>query len=949
MDYKDTLNLPKTSFPMKANLPKLEPDMLARWDEMDIYSRIRQASANRPLWILHDGPPYANGNIHMGTALNKILKDFVVKSRAMLGYNAVYVPGWDCHGLPIEHQVDKELGLDTADVDVRRAMDPLEKIRRCREYAQKYIDIQREEFKRLGIIGDWKRPYVTMEPAYQAVIAREFGRFVGTGVVYKGLKPVHWCMHCKTALAQAEVEYEDQTTQTVYVRFPVRSASPALAQALGGKPAAVVIWTTTPWTLPANLAIAVNPTETYTVVELDGQSLIVARPLAEAFAGLPGVRGRASLTDVAIPGQALEGTVARHPWIDRDSPVLAADFVAMDTGTGLVHIAPGHGEEDYELGRKAGLKIYNPVDDDGRYIPEVELFARMTVWEANPKIVEHLRKIGALVAEVTLNHEYPHCWRCKNPTLFLATEQWFISLDKKGLRQRALEAVEREVAWIPAWGRDRIFNMIAHRPDWTISRQRVWGVPIVAFYCGACETLLVEERLVEYVAAIMHDGRGAEEWHARAAKDLLPPGTRCPKCGGEEFRKETDILDVWFDSGCSHAAVLETRPELRWPAEMYLEGSDQHRGWFHSSLLEAVGTRNRAPYQSVLTHGFVVDGEGRKMSKSQGNYVQQEELIPKYGAEVLRLWVASEDYAEDIRLSHEILNRLSDAYRRIRNTFRFLLGTLADFDPDRDRVSYDQMDEIDRWALLRLGELIARTRRAYEEYQFHVVFHTTHNFCAVDLSSLYLDIIKDRLYTRAPDDPSRRASQTVCFEMLTALARILAPILSFTTDEVWSYIPGRAKPESVHLVTLPEERGEWVNERMAADWERLLEVRGEVSRALESARKQGLIGKGIDAVVYVTSAPEEQWRPLLAGKGEALLATLFNVSAVKLAGTAPPAEGSVLYESQDIPGLALAVVPAQRLGWKKCERCWTWSPEVGADPRHPTLCERCLPVVLGLS
>jgi len=948
MDYKDTLNLPKTSFPMKANLPKLEPDMLARWDEMDIYSRIRQASANRPLWILHDGPPYANGNIHMGTALNKILKDFVVKSRAMLGYNAVYVPGWDCHGLPIEHQVDKELGLDTADVDVRRAMDPLEKIRRCREYAQKYIDIQREEFKRLGILGDWKRPYVTMEPAYQAVIAREFGRFVGTGVVYKGLKPVHWCMHCKTALAQAEVEYEDQTTQTVYVRFPVRSASPALAQALGGKPAALVIWTTTPWTLPANLAIAVNPTETYTVVELDGQSLIVARPLAEAFAGLPGVRGRASLTDVAIPGQALEGTVAHHPWIDRDSPVLAADFVAMDTGTGLVHIAPGHGEEDYELGRKAGLKIYNPVDDDGRYIPEVELFARMTVWEANPKIVEHLRKIGALVAEVTLNHEYPHCWRCKNPTLFLATEQWFISLDKKGLRQRALEAVEREVAWIPAWGRDRIFNMIAHRPDWTISRQRVWGVPIVAFYCGACETLLVEERLVEYVAAIMRDGRGAEEWHARAAKDLLPPGTRCPKCGGEEFRKETDILDVWFDSGCSHAAVLETRPELRWPAEMYLEGSDQHRGWFHSSLLEAVGTRNRAPYQSVLTHGFVVDGEGRKMSKSQGNYVQQEELIPKYGAEVLRLWVASEDYAEDIRLSHEILNRLSDAYRRIRNTFRFLLGTLADFDPDRDRVTYDQMDEIDRWALLRLSELIARTRRAYEEYQFHVVFHTTHNFCAVDLSSLYLDIIKDRLYTRAPDDPSRRASQTVCFEMLTALARILAPILSFTTDEVWSYIPGRAKPESVHLVTLPEERGEWVNERMAADWERLLEVRGEVSRALESARKQGLIGKGIDAVVYVTSAPEEQWRPLLAGKGEALLATLFNVSAVKLAGTAP-AEGSVLYESQDIPGLALAVVPAQRLGWKKCERCWTWSPEVGADPRHPTLCERCLPVVLGLS
>ena len=945
MDYKDTLNLPKTSFPMKANLPKLEPDMLARWDEMDIYRRLREASAKRPLWILHDGPPYANGHIHMGTALNKILKDFVVKSRSMLGHNAVYVPGWDCHGLPIEHQVDKELGLDTADVDVRRAMDPMEKIRRCREYARKYIDIQREEFKRLGVFGDWKHPYITMEPAYQAVIAREFGRFVGRGVVYKGLKPVHWCMHCKTALAQAEVEYEEQTTPSVYVKFPVSSPSKALAQALGGAKASLVIWTTTPWTLPANLAIAVHPGETYTVVRLDDDLLVVARPLAAAFMELPGVRGRATLTEVSVPGSALEGTIARHPWIDRDAPVVLADFVAMDTGTGLVHIAPGHGEEDYELGRKARLRVYNPVDDDGRYLPEVALFGGQTVWEANPRIVEHLRKIGALVAEVALTHEYPHCWRCKNPTLFRATEQWFISMDKKGLRQRALDAVQNEVTWIPAWGRDRIFNMIAHRPDWTISRQRIWGVPIVAFYCTSCDALLLEERLVDHVAAIMRDGRGADEWHARPAKDLLPPGTRCPTCGKEEFRKETDILDVWFDSGCSHAAVLETRPELRWPAEMYLEGSDQHRGWFHSSLLEAVGTRNRAPYQSVLTHGFVVDGEGRKMSKSQGNYVTQEELIPKYGAEVLRLWVASEDYAEDIRLSHEILNRLSDAYRRIRNTFRFLLGTLADFDPDHDRVSYDQMDEIDRWALMRLGELIARVRRAYEEYQFHVVFHTAHNFCAVDLSALYLDIIKDRLYTRAPDDPGRRASQTVCFEMLTALARILAPILSFTADEVWTYIPGRGKPESVHLVTLPDERGEWVNERLGTDWDRLLEVRGEVSRALESARKQGLIGKGVDAVLYVVSAPEEQWRPLLAGKGEALLTTLFNVSAVRL--TAPPPAGAgVAYESQDIPGLVLAVVPAQRLGWKKCERCWTWSPEVGADARHPTLCERCLPVIL---
>ncbi len=941
MDYKETLNLPKTSFPMKANLSKLEPEMLERWEEMDIYGRLRQAAAIRPLWILHDGPPYANGHIHMGHVLNKVLKDVVVKARTMLGHNSPYVPGWDCHGLPIEHQVDKELGLDKPGADVRLAMDPLEKIRRCREYARRFIDIQREEFKRLGVFGDWKNPYITMEPAYQAVIVREFGRFVGRGLVYKGLKPVHWCMYCKTALAQAEVEYEDQTTPSVYVRFPLVTPSAGLAKALGGRRAALVIWTTTPWTLPANLAIAVHPGETYTAVELDGEALVIARPLAEAFAALPGVKGRAHPIDLTVSGAALEGSVTRHPWIERESPVLGADFVAMDTGTGLVHIAPGHGEEDYELGRKAGLKIYNPVDDDGRFLPEVADFAGMTVWEANPKITEHLRDSGALVAQVSLQHTYPHCWRCKNPTLFRATEQWFIALDKDGLRQKALDGIRKEVEWIPAWGEERIYNMVAHRPEWVISRQRVWGVPIVAFYCVACEALLVEERLVEHVAEIMRTGAGVDEWHARAARDLLPAGTRCPKCGGADFRKETDILDVWFDSGCSHAAVLETRRDLRWPAEMYLEGSDQHRGWFHSSLLEAVGTRDRPPYRSALTHGFVVDGDGRKMSKSLGNYVTLEELLPKYGAEVLRLWVAAEDYSEDIRLSDEILNRLADAYRRVRNTWRFLLGTLADFDPDRDRVSYAHMEELDRWMLLRLGELIARVRKAYEEYQFHVVFHATHNFCAVDLSALYLDIIKDRLYTSAPGDPKRRAAQTVCFEVLTALARLLAPILTFTADEVWSHIPGGGKPASVHLVTFPEERGEWINERLRGEWDRLLEIRAEVQRALEAARQQGRIGKAVDAVLFVVSVPEEEWRPLLEAKGEALLATLFNVSAVRLRA-APPAGAGIRYEGQDIPGLAIEVVPAAALGWKRCDRCWTWSEGVGADP---ALCERCLPVV----
>jgi isoleucyl-tRNA synthetase len=932
MDYKATLNLPKTDFPMKANLAQAEPRMLAWWDAIGIYKRLREVAADRPLWILHDGPPYANGNIHMGHVLNKVMKDLVVKSRGMLGFNAVFVPGWDCHGLPIEHQVDKELGLDTASIDVRRAMDPLEKIGKCRAYAAKYIQIQREEFKRLGVFGDWDNPYITMAPAYQAVIAREFGRFVGKGLVYKGLKPVHWCMYDKTALAQAEVEYEEQRTPSVYVKFPLVAPLPDAPQA--PKPS-LVIWTTTPWTLPANLAIAVDPEEEYVVLDAGGESLIVAAKLADAFAQVARLGAPRRLA--TINGRRLEGLQYRHPWIDRSGMVATASFVEMNTGTGLVHIAPGHGEDDYELGKALGLKIYNPVDDDGRFVPEVAHFGGLTVWEANPKIIALLKQVAALVAEQTVTHTYPHCWRCKNPTLFRATEQWFIALDKDGLRQRALDAIRHAVGWIPAWGEERIFNMVAHRPDWTISRQRVWGVPIVAFYCERCDTVLLEERIVEHVARIFREGAGADEWHARTAAGLLPPGTRCTKCGNESFRKETDILDVWFDSGCSHAAVLETRPELRWPAELYLEGSDQHRGWFHSSLLEAMGTRNAPPYKSVLTCGFVVDGEGRKMSKSLGNGVEPEELLPKYGAEVLRLWVAAEDYTEDIRLSTEILDRLADAYRRMRNTFRFLIGNLYDFDPARDRQSYARLDEVDRFILDRFARLVDRVRRAYEEYQFHTVFHSVHNFCAVDLSALYLDVIKDRLYTSAPDDPRRRAAQTTCYELFSGLARLMAPILTFTTEEAWRYAPG-THSESVHLERFPEVPLVWLDDTLKRDWDRLLEVRREVAKALEAARAQKLIGSALEARVRVESAPEDL--PGLLGAKRELLPTLFIVSRVDL--EPGPGRASVHYESQDIPGLVIGI---DRAPGEKCERCWTRSEEVGRDAAHPTLCARCVRVV----
>ena len=921
MDYKATLNLPKTTFPMKADLTGREPEMLRSWEEGRIYQKLRELRAGREMWILHDGPPYANGHIHIGHALNKILKDFVVKSRSMMGYNAVFVPGWDCHGLPIEHQVDKELG------EGKRTVGVVEKRRLCREYAARFIDVQREEFRRLGVLGDWEHPYTTMDYRYEAVILRELAKFVGAGSIYRGLKPVHWCATCRTALAEAEVEYEDHRSPSIYVKFPVKDAKGkfAIDPSQGTH---FVIWTTTPWTLPANQAIALHPRLSYRLVKTPAGDLILAQELIDACMKVFNYgKGDYQVTRGAWAGAELEGVICQHPWMEREVPVVLGEYVHTEQGTGCVHTAPGHGTEDYETGLRYGLKVENPVDDEGRFLPTLPLFGGMRVWDANPKIVAELRRRGNLLAEGIVDHTYPHCWRCKNPTIFRATEQWFISMEKNGLRQRGLEEI-RKVKWIPPWGEERIYNMILTRPDWVISRQRAWGVPIAVFYCQACQYVLAEQHLMERVADLM-EREGADVWFLKGPQELLPPGTRCPHCGGTQFSKEDDILDVWFDSGVSQAAVLETRPDQHWPAEMYLEGSDQHRGWFHSSLLAAVGTRGRAPYKEVLTHGFVVDGEGRKMSKSLGNVIAPQEVMSSYGAEILRLWVAAEDYRDDVRLSTEILTRLVEGYRRIRNTCRYLLGNLYDFDPRQHLVPREALLEIDRFILHRLQKVAGRLLRAYEKYEFHILFHALHNFCAVDLSAFYLDVLKDRVYTSAATSPERRAAQTAMFLLLEGITRLMAPVLSFTADEVWSYLPRRGgEAGSVHLAEFPQVDETVLDEALGERWERLMGVRDEVLKVLEAARQRKLIGNALEAKVEILAG--HALLPFLRGYAKDL-PTIFIVSAVDLK---PAPAGS--------PELSVVV---HRAPGKKCERCWVYRESVGQSAEYPTVCDRCVAVL----
>jgi len=917
-EWKDTVNLPRTGFPMKANLQTAEPEWLARWQAMDLYGQIRQRRAGRPMFVLHDGPPYANGHIHIGHALNKVLKDFIVRSRTMAGYDAPYVPGWDCHGLPIELKVDRELGPKKRDLsvgDFRRA---------CRRYAEEYVRIQRAEFERLGVLGLWSAPYLTMNYDYQAAIVRALGKFVDRGMVYKGKKPVHWCIHCRTALAEAEVEYEPHSSPSIYVEFRLAlRCAPELAAripALDGRYVSALIWTTTPWTIPSNLAIAFHPDLVYGAYPAGNTHVIVAQALAERVST---ATGRSFGDAVAtFPGSVMEGLVFRHPLYDRDSLSVLGDYVTLEQGTGVVHTAPGHGSDDFHTGVKYGLDIYAPVDAGGRFLDTVERFGGQRVFDANPKVETALEERGRLWHRENVEHSYPHCWRCQNPVIFVATSQWFISMDADDLRQQALAAIDA-VRWIPAWGRDRIYNMIASRPDWCISRQRSWGVPIPALTCTGCRTPILTSALVERAARIFSE-HGADAWYERPVAEFVPDGLACPECGGRSFDREHNILDVWFDSGSSHEAVLPTTPGLTWPADMYLEGSDQHRGWFHSSLLIGLGTRGQPPFRQVLTHGFVVDEQGRKMSKSLGNTVAPQDVIAQSGAEILRLWVSMVDYGEEVRLGAEILSRVVEAYRKLRNTCRILVANLYDFDPAADMIAHPRLEPVDRYILARYGEVAQRIVGAYDVYDFPTIFQSLNSFATVDLSAFYVDVTKDRMYTYGPRSHGRRSAQTAMYLIADGVARLLAPILPVTADEMWRFLPGR-RIASVHLEEFPEVGG-LIDRDLVAEWDRLMQVRSEVNTALEQQRKEKVIGNSLGARVTMTA------RGGIAGvldRHRAELPMLFIVSDVLLhAGSG---------DSPDEVEIAV-----DKAAGVKCDRCWRYVPRVRSEPDWAGICDRCV-------
>ena len=923
MDYSKTLNLPETEFPMRAGLPEREPEFLKYWEENKIYEKKQELHAGHKKFVLHDGPPYANGKIHMGTALNKILKDIIMKYKYAQGFDTPYVPGWDTHGMPIEHAAIKNLGLN------RHELDTLVLRKECHDYALKWIDEQRTDFKRLGVLGDWDHPYITMTHDYEAVQIHVFGEMAKKGYIYKGKKAVYWCPHCETALAEAEIEYGEEKSPAIFVKMPLVKDNGMLPEAAQGKPAYIVIWTTTPWTMPANVAIALHPDFEYAWVECEGEILFMAKEMLEAV-------GKVCKKDFSniigtCKGKDMEYAECRHPFetIDRKSLVVLADYVTLEAGTGCVHTAPGHGADDFETGVRYNLPIICPVDGSGKLTAEAGVdFAGMFVFDANVPIIKYLAGLNRLFGKENIRHQYAHCWRCKNPIIYRATEQWFASVD--GFREEALNAIANDVQWIPSWGEARIHNMVADRHDWCISRQRVWGVPIPIFYCEDCNEHLVNDDTINAVADLFAK-EGSDAWWAHSAEEILPQGTKCPKCGGTHFRKESDIMDVWFDSGSSHAAVCKTRPELAWPADMYLEGSDQHRGWFNSSLLTAVATTGKAPYNSVLTHGFVVDGEGRKMSKSVGNTVAPQEVIAQYGADIIRLWAASSDYKADIRISKEILKQLSEVYRKIRNTIRYILGNTNDFNYETDKVEFKDMLELDRWALMHMQLLKKEVSAAYESYDFHVLYHAIHNFCSVEMSSYYLDILKDRLYAYKADSFERRSAQTAMYEIMLDLVVMIAPVLSFTMEEVWQFMKKPASmPESVFMMPWPECKEEYIDEALESKWDNFIEIRSEITRVLEGARRAKTIGHSLDAKVEL-HATGEALAILRSVEGD--LATLLIVSQAKLV------EG--LAGGVEATGREDLKVTVQAAEGEKCERCWIYSDTVGKDAEHPTVCARC--------
>ncbi|HXS12130.1 MAG TPA: isoleucine--tRNA ligase [Acidobacteriaceae bacterium] len=934
---KDTLNLPKTDFPMKANLPQREPERLALWEAAGLYEQIRRARAGAPQYILHDGPPYANGAIHLGHALNKCIKDFIVKTKTMAGFDSPYVPGWDCHGLPIEIKVDEQLG------GRKLQMDPIAVRQACREYAQKYIDLQRSQFKRLGVLGRWDNPYSTMNFPYESRIAEAFYGFYEKGFVYKGLKPVYWCWHDHTALAEAEVEYEMHTSPSVYVRYKLTSRPEHIDPRLAGREVYTIIWTTTPWTLPASMAVAFNPEIEYAALDDGKHVYIVARELAEQTREACNEIGDlTNATEIAsFKGDKLDRVTFAHPFLDREILGVLADYVTTEQGTGAVHTAPSHGPDDFATGQKYGLPLTCNVDPHGKLQNYEGLpFDGVFVFKANPIIIDLLKERGALMGRHNLEHSYPHCWRCHNPLIFRATEQWFISMEtpvlspKEGthqtsFRQRALDEIKR-VQWDPSWGEERISNMVATRPDWTISRQRIWGVPIAVFLCNACHEPLNNAAINKSIVKLF-ERDGADAWYSHEVADLLPKNITCPNCSGKDFRKEMDILDVWFESGASWLAVLEQEPELRFPADLYTEGGDQHRGWFQSSLLNAVGLRDCSPYRMTITSGWTLDEQGRAFSKSLGNGVDPVDVANRLGAEIVRLWVASVDFREDVAASENLMQRVSENYRKLRNTLRFLLSNLSDFSPPQHALHFSQLQPLDQYILARTAELDAAIRRAYDEFEFHRTYQALNEFINTDLSALYLDVIKDRLYTLAPDSPARRSAQTALWRIAEALTRLIAPILSFTADEVWQHLPAlEGREPSVHLALFPDV-ADIVPGRVAGleeDWAQLLRIRELVNIELEILRANKSIGKGLDAAVtvIVTEGSDEG---MILRRYEDALPEFLNVSQVTVQSVDATQNSSAL------------IIRAEIAAGSKCERCWRVVPDVGSDARWPSVCSRC--------